>query len=250
MDPLLKQTFLDRWPRYFGAAPLPLTFYYTDEEKGGERAIPGKVHRCLIGSFARILAGHALCFDAASVGCPGGRRYCGFSDTLMPGFNHFLSYGIPGKVEGERYKKDPETVARVMAQAPKLPAPTRFLVLKRWDLLEADEEPLAVVFVATPDVLAGLFTLAGYAEDRSQSVITPFGAGCGTAIQHPHLEQLSDAPRCVLGGFDPSARPFLPAHTLTFGVPMKKFVSMVADMDESFLITPTWERMRKRIGGG
>lgn len=31
----------------------------------------------------------------------------GFSQTIMPGFEHFPSCGIPGKLKGEHYKKGP-----------------------------------------------------------------------------------------------------------------------------------------------
>jgi len=54
-------------------------------------------------------------------------------------------------------------------------------------------------------------------------------------------------PKGVLGTFDPSARPHVPAATLSFAVPMAKFVAMVGNMEESFLITPTWDKIRKRI---
>jgi hypothetical protein len=47
--------------------------------------------------------------------------------------------------------------------------------------------------------------------------------------------------------FDVSARPCVPPDTLTFAVPMKKFSPMVENMDESFLITPSWEKVRNRI---
>jgi hypothetical protein len=34
---------------------------------------------------------------------------------------------------------------------------------------------------------------------------------------------------------------------LGFAAPMKKFAEMVKDMEKSFLITPTWKRILKRI---
>lgn len=37
--------------------------------------------------------------------------------------------------------------------------------------------------------------------------------------------------------FDISARPLVEKDVLTFAAPMKKFQTMVANMDESFLIT-------------
>ena len=54
-------------------------------------------------------------------------------------------------------------------------------------------------------------------------------------------------PRGVLGLFDPSARPCVPTNILTFSVPMVKFAKMIDYMDESFLITGTWDKVRKRI---
>ena len=62
-----------------------------------------------------------------------------------------------------------------------------------------------------------------------------------------YLEKASARPRGVLGMFDVSARPYVPKNTLSFAVPMKKFVRMIEHMDESFLITPSWDKVRKRI---
>jgi hypothetical protein len=41
--------------------------------------------------------------------------------------------------------------------------------------------------------------------------------------------------------FDTSARRFVATDELTFSVPFKKFVGMVENMEESFLITRTWK---------
>jgi len=47
--------------------------------------------------------------------------------------------------------------------------------------------------------------------------------------------------------FDPSARKCVAPDILTFAVPMKRFSRMIADMDESFLTTETWETLKKEI---
>jgi hypothetical protein len=47
--------------------------------------------------------------------------------------------------------------------------------------------------------------------------------------------------------FDVSARPWVPEDVLTFSVPMNKFIGMVGNMEESFLITPSWSKVNKRI---
>ncbi len=48
--------------------------------------------------------------------------------------------------------------------------------------------------------------------------------------------------------FDVSARPCVPAGTLSFTAPLPLFERMVANMDERFLITESWDKVRKRIG--
>jgi hypothetical protein len=245
MDLGFKDTFVAQWRRYFGEAALPVAFFYTDDEGGP--AVPANPQRCLIALLHRAWRGEPLRLPAGAIGCHGGKRYTGFSSGLRPDFKYFLSCGIPGKMEGERYKKSPELVEEIMARAPTFQAPGRFLVFKRFDALEAADAPEAAVFIAPPDVLSGLFTLAGFDEADAEHVMVPFGAGCSSVVTYPYLEQRKERPRCVLGNFDVSARPFVPADTLTFAVPMKKLARMVENMDESFLTTGSWGAVRKRI---
>ncbi len=137
MDMAVKDAFSLLWRKYFNGAELPISFYYTDDGGHTEKVKPGSVSRCLIGALSEVRKGRSLCFDADSIGCPGGRRYAGFADKLMPNFEYFLSCGIPGKMKGERYKKSPELVKEVMKLWPVFKAPSRFIVFKRWDLLAA-----------------------------------------------------------------------------------------------------------------
>ncbi len=115
------------------------------------------------------------------------------------------------------------------------------------DVIEERDEPLVIIFFAPPDVLSGLFTLANYDEREPDNVIAPFGAGCGTIVHHPCRELTSDRPRAVMGMFDVSARPCVPPNVLSFAVPWPKFVRMVDNMEESFLITKSWGKVKKRI---
>jgi len=247
MDKKIKEKFSTLWKKYFNDAELPITFYYTNEEGHAELVKPGSVPRCLIGALAAVRKGNSLCFNVDSIGCSGGKRYVGFTEKLGPNFEYFLSYGIPGEVEGERYKKSPELVKESMKHSPELKAPGRFIVFKRWDMLEESDSPEVVVFFAQADVLSGLFTLASFDEVDPNGVIAPFSSGCGAIIRYPYLERDADHPRGVVGMFDISARPFVPKNTLSFAAPMSKFVRMIENMEESFLITNTWRVVQKRI---
>ena len=248
MEKETREKFIGLWKKYFNNAELPITFYYTDEEGRAEQALQKSTPRCLIAALAKVRRGNSLYFDAGSVGCPGGRKYLGFSEGIMPDFEYFLSYCIPGKLEGERYSKTPEMVKELMGNTPAFKAPARYIVFKRWDSLDEKDNPDVVIFFAEPDVLAGLFTLFRYDETARDTVSAPFGSGCSTIVQYPYVEKTSAHPKAVIGMFDPSARPFVPQNAISFSVPLPKFLTMMDNMEESFLITESWKKVQKRIG--
>jgi uncharacterized protein (DUF169 family) len=243
----MKQQFTERWRKYFNGADLPIAFYYTDnaDEAPIHRITEGQ--HCFINDLLAIRQGKALSFDTKSIACFGGKRYLGFSQAIMPNFEYFLSCGIPGKLEGERYKKTPELVRELFQNVPTFTAPGKFIVFKRWDLLKEEDQPQVVIFFSPPDVPSGLFTLAIYDEPTNEAVYCPMGAGCGTIVQYPLNEAQSTRPRAVLGMFDVSARTGVDAKSLTFSIPIQKFERMVDDMDESFLTTGSWQKVKARL---
>ena len=250
MDMELKNKFLKLWKKYFGNFELPIAVYYADKEEGAELVKAPAAHQCFIGVLAKVCKGQSLSFNEASIGCGGGKKYLGYVQGMRPNFEYFLSGGIPGEMEGERYKKTPEMVREIMDKMPKFPAPHKYLVCKRWDKLEEADNPEVVIFFAKPDVLSGLFTLANYDELEPDGVFCPFGAGCGSIIMYPFLELKASRPRAVIGMFDVSARPYVQENILTFSVPMPKFMRMINNMEESFLITSSWDKVRSRIKRG
>jgi hypothetical protein len=238
-----KVRFQELWEKYFKEAELPLAAYYTDDESVPEN---NSKNRCLIANLNNVRKGKPLRFSVNSIGCPGGRRYTGFSNTLSKDFEYFLSCGIPGRLDGERYKKSPELVQELLKEFPKFTAPKKYIVFKRWDQLNDVDEPEIVIFYATSDTLSGLFTLANF-DRLDDGVIAPFGSGCSSIIMHPFLEGEKDAPRCVFGMFDPSARPYVGSNILSFAAPMNRFRQMVDNMEESFLVTSTWKTIKNRL---
>lgn len=246
MDNIFKERFAELWRKYFNHAEIPFTFYYTNEAGHAELA-GSTTPRCVIAATVGVRQGNSLACTAETVGCPGGRRYLGFAENIAPNFEYFLSYGIPGKLRGERYVKSPELVKRMQEEAPHFKAPAKYIVFKRWDKLEVADEPEVVVFLPTPDVLSGLFTLSRFDNISRDAVATPFGAGCSSIVQYPYLEKDSPNPRAIIGLFDPSARPYIPKDALSFAVPFRKFVHMVDNMEESFLVTETWQKIQERI---
>ncbi|MGA2667957.1 MAG: DUF169 domain-containing protein [Ignavibacteria bacterium] len=247
MNKELISTFIEKWKKYFNNAELPIVFYYSNSVNDSELLPPAPKRRCMINELTMVRDGRSLCYAAESFGCEGGKRYTGFSSTLRPNFEYFLSCGIEGEMEGERYKRTPEIVQEILKDHKQLDLPGKYLIFKRWDKLSETDHPDAVIFFAKSDVLAGLFTLASFDEAEPNTSFTPFGAGCSSIVYYPYLEKDKEEQRAVIGMFDPSARVSVGPDEITFTVPMKKFEKMVGYMDESFLITPTWKKIQERI---
>lgn len=248
MDKTVKEKFIQLWEKYFGKAELPIVFFYTDDPGAVTKIKPPKVeHRCVIADIGRARKGTSVALNVDAVGCFGGKGYLGFTQGFMPNFEYFLSYGIPGKMEGERYKKSPAIVKEVMKNMKRFKAPKQYIVFKRWDKIDVADNPDVVIFFAPPDILSGVFTLINFDEVEPDGVFAPFAAGCSTIVTHPYLEKSAQRPRAVLGMFDVSARPCVPDNTLTIAIPMNKFEKMINNMEESFLTTQSWAKVRRRI---
>jgi len=247
MNNQFQQEFQHKWEKYFTGAELPVAYFYTDEVSQADQSDSQDEEHCVIASFRRVRQGHSFVYGPESPGCKGWRRYTGFSQSLRPKFEYFLSCGIEGEMEGERYKKSPELVSAYLESHPAFQAPRRFLVFKRWDKLASNDHPFAVIFFASADVLSGLVALANYDRSDPNGVISPAGSGCSTIVNYPYWEAQNDQPRCVLGMFDVTARLQVLETELTFTIPFPRFLQMVSNMVESFLITDAWGLVRARI---
>jgi hypothetical protein len=247
MDIKIRDHFIKQWKKYFNNADLPITFYYTDNPEESEIVPTTGKWNCIICQLQKVRSGQSLAFTSESVKCGGAKRYLGFADTIRPDFEYFLSCGIENKMEGERYIQTPQLVLDLMKKQKKLSINGKYIVFKRWDKLNENDNPDVAIFFAPPDILSGLFTLANFDQSEPDSTITPFAAGCGSLVYFPYNEKDSQRPRAVIGLFDVSARTCIQEGILTFSVPMVKFTKMISYMDESFLITNSWKKVQNRI---
>lgn len=247
MDILLRDRFTESWEKYFPGSDLPVSIEFKDNADDGELVETPRGWRCIICQIAKARSGDSIVFTEKSITCGGGLRYSGYSDSIHLNFRYFLSYGKKGIVDGERYKQTPEIVDDWEKQIPKYPPHKKYLHIKRWDKLKENDNPEVIVFFARPEVMSGLFTLANYDQSSPFGVICPMGSGCSSILLYPWLEQQKDDPKVVLGMFDPSARKCVPNDIFTMAFPMKRFETVIGFMDESFLITPQWKTVLKKI---
>jgi len=247
MDAKLKDKFIENWGKYLPGVDLPFALFYSDDESYRDDLRPQKGFGCMIAHFALVLKGERVAFVEETIACPGGVSYSGFPIEPNPGLKHFLSCGIPGGMEGLRLKKTPELVEESFGDHTLAEAGGKFLVATRLDRLETDETPEVVAWLAPPDVISALFHLAAFHSADRSSVISPQSSGCGALINYPMAEQEKEYPRAILGMFDISARPYVRKDHLSFAVPLNLFEEMASNMEESFLITSAWDKIRPRL---
>lgn len=251
-----------------GATEEPLGIFYTDTTpnkgftpKGGklpskEQEAKGEVDfGSLFADFSCVM-GHvwrarrqqtAAYFDREHFGCLGGAFYLGFLKPQLDFITHYVSSGIPGVMEGERYLPTPGDVRRFFDTIDPRPAPARFCVFKPLSQFQPGEAPEVVVFFARPEMLAGLHFLACFVTGDLEAVMSPFGADCSFVLTWPLHYLAQGKLKAVLGGWDPSARKFHRPDELSFAMPWALFEKMVSRWSESFLTTETWAGVKKKI---
>jgi len=244
---LFSEESLKRFRETLGLQESPLGIYYTNEKPEGVAPKEG-ISGCMIGLLQNARKkGTTVYFDKAHFGCPGGAYYMGFFESPRPDIEYFLSCGIPGEMEGERYIKTPERAREYFAKMIPRRAPATYCVFKPIEKFQTEEKPEVVVFFSSPDILAGLFTLTNYALERTDAVHAPFGSGCGTILTYPLKEAGKEQPRAILGMFDVSARPMVEKDFLTFSMPYFIFLKLLQNVSGSFLETESWKKVLQRI---
>jgi len=241
----------ESWKRFretLGLKESPLGIYYTNDKPEGITPMEG-ITGCMIGLLQNARKkGKVVYFDRGHFGCPGGAYYMGLLESPRPNIEYFLSCGIPGEMEGERYIKTPDLAREYFKKMKPKPAPATYCVFKPIEQFQGGEEkPEVVVFFSSPDILSGLFTLTNYTLESTDAVFTPFGSGCSTILTYPLKEADKEKPRAIIGMFDVSARPMVEKDILTLAMPYSVFLKLLENVSGSFLQTESWKKVLHRI---
>jgi hypothetical protein len=110
MNTEIRDRFTTSWQQYCPVAELPLTFELSETCGTMEEAKTTEGWQCFICDLGRVWKGRSLVLNNSSVTCSSGRIYMGFDNRRSDNFRYFLSIGLPGVVEGGRYKRSPEIV--------------------------------------------------------------------------------------------------------------------------------------------
>jgi len=241
----------ESWKQFqeaLGLKESPPGIYYTDDKPEGVTPKEG-LSGCMIGLLQNARKkGKTVYFDKTHFGCPGGGYYMGFLEKARPDIEYFLSCGIPGELEGERYIKTPELARKYFGMMRPRPAPAIYCVFKPIEAFQRGSvKPDVVAFFVSPDILSGLFTLTNYALETTEAVYSPFGSGCSTILTYPLRETEKESPRAVVGMFDVSARPMVEKEAVSFAIPYSVFLKLLENVSGSFLQTESWKKVLQRI---
>ncbi|MGA3086515.1 MAG: DUF169 domain-containing protein [Thermodesulfobacteriota bacterium] len=251
-----------------GLPEEPFGMFYTDQQPGkGYSPKPGNLptaemekkgevnwgsvfenFSCVIGNIWRARRmGTPAYFDRERFGCLGGAFYLGFLKPQLDFIAYYISTGIPNQIQGEHYLESPEITRHFFQTVDPRPAPARYCIFKPISQFALNEQPELIIFFSRGEILCGLNQLATFVTNDFEAVCSPFGAGCTSLVTWPLRYLAQGKLKAVLGGWDPSDRKFLKPDELTFTVPLEMFERMVLRWRESFLKTPTWKIVQKKI---
>lgn len=233
-----------------GFAPKPMELPTRERERQNRidwQQVFGQFS-CVMGNIWRARRKQtAAYFSREQFGCPGGAFWLGFMKPQTETILHYVSAGIPGRMEGEHYCESPEKLRQIFSYIDPRPAPAKFCIVKPIDHFEEIETPELVIFFARPESLSGLHQLAAFVTNDPEVVASPWGAACGNLAVWPLKYAARGEEKAVLGGWDPSARKFFKTDELSFTVPYSLYLRMIDRYPESFLKTGTWKTVQKKI---
>ncbi len=151
-------------------------------------------------------------------------------------------------MEGEGYKKSRDIVKAYIDALPNIQIKEKYVVMK--PLKEVDPEieiPVQVVFFVNPNQLSALVKLANFTTGKSDMVKVAGGSACQDIGIYAYQESQDETPRAILGLTDVYARNSLKrtlgADILSLTIPMKLFLTMEENADESLLSKTTWKEL-------
>lgn len=210
---------------------------------------------CTLALLQKVMDGESVLVTADNVGCGGAKAGFGLCDGLPDtpgGIGYFLSYGRgEGYPPGERIKRNPDLGEQLLLNQPQ-DVMAGHNALKLEALVSADGSDIEdfdlVTFLTTPDQLSALIHIFNFDKVAYDTVIVPMTSGCASVFRIPFAEsEKGSNARAVIGNVDIFSRVHFPADTFFFTISAECFKAMLADSDESILVSPIWKAMRKRI---
>jgi hypothetical protein len=209
--------------------------------------VEAKGRVCCFAYYGRWLNGETVVirksetgFSNPQYGCHGAQMAFGLSDEYPSFMANFLTDG-EGAPMGEGLKASPQLAQEYIDNAAAPPISGEAVLigplrLAQWDHVKS------VTFLADPDRLAALMTLAAYWSSDPDFIYAPFSSGCGLLWRE--LEK-HDRERAVIGCTDIAMRKHIPPELLALSVTPRHFERMVGFPKGAFLNRSWWNDLMK-----
>lgn len=226
---------------------FPVGMFYSDKLPEDAIGFKRKGNGCTVPLIFSSAKGKTVAFDKDTTGWECSAFFLGYKDWIFNGIECFLSNGSIIGRDGERFiKTKSQAKAFVKSFIPKS-LNIKVTIFKPLENFVLHETPEIVIFFANPDQLSGLVNLLHYnLPEKDDLIITRFMSGCGSIVTLPMKYKNEGKLRAVWGMHDISARLRIPSELMTLTMPYNLLVNIYKDIDNSFIITDNWKRIKKR----
>jgi uncharacterized protein (DUF169 family) len=225
----------------------PVGLYFSDALPEKHITVGKNGSGCITPLILQSAKGKTVVFYKEHFGWPCSAYYLGYTDWIFPGIENFLSVvEIPNR-GCEKFVKTPELAKEYVESLNLFPKSEGFAVFKPLAEFKNDEHPEVIIFFCNPDQISGLTFLTYFDNPLcTDRIVTMFASSCAAVVSIPLKFSKAGEMKAVCGFHDISARARHSKNILSMAFTPKLFEEMVKNMDESFLYTEQWEKIRGR----
>jgi uncharacterized protein YceK len=236
-----------KFKKELGLKYFPIGIMYTDTMPSNVKRFTKKGAGCIIPLIFSSAKGQIVGIDKNSTGWDCSAFYLGYKDWIFEGIECFLTDGLVFGREGERFIKT-KNQAKAFIESFKPKEINNYVTLfKPLEEFGDNEYPEVAIFFISPDELSGLIFLLHFnSPDKDDIVITRFISGCGSIVTLPLKYKSECKKKAVMGMHDISARSRLPKNLMTLAMPFDLLIDIYNEIDNSFIMTDNWKRIKKR----
>lgn len=237
----------DKVKDVLGLEYFPVGMYFADNMP--EEAINTGNHSksCLVPLILSGAKGNVVAFSSQNTGRSCSLFYLGYKDWIFDGIECFLSNEVVMEREPERFIKSKQQAKAFVESMKPEKLNDKVTVFKPLNKFRLNETPELVIFFANADQISGLVLLLHFTmPEREDLVVTRFTSGCGSLATYPMKLKAANQQKAVWGMHDIAARVHFPANLMSLSMPFELFNEITKEMDNSFLITETWQKIRER----
>ena len=226
----------------------PVGFYYSKNLPENSLTVGKNGNGCIAPLILQSGKGKRVVFYESHFGWQCSAYYLGYTDSIFPGIENYLSTVELPQRGCERFIKTPAQAKAFVDEMRMLPPAKDFAVYKPLADFKDDEEPEVIIFFCNPDQLSALIFLSHFSDPLDSSrVVTMFASACASVSCIPVKFSRSGEKKAVCGFHDISARSRHKQDILSISFTPELFKEIAENLDDTFLFTDNWEKIRDRI---